>query len=187
MDQNATAPVESLSFHLSSDERTAIRRSFYKRALWMPPIDYAMAILWAGIFIAHLPAFDHGPFGVPLLIVSGFMVAMYVPVGIYAARRIRPIAAQGKLTMSNDGIAGTIDGRPVSIDWGEVGSATNLDNAILLMPRRLRGSAIALPKSSIGDVTELWTFLEDRLVSKRGLVRTSAPVKHIVNTAKRTT
>jgi hypothetical protein len=175
---------ETFTFNLSADERKALRKAMYQKSVLLPALNWAMVAIWAAIFVLQATDLVHSLFRIPMLIISAFMVVLYLCSGRIAAARARRFAAEGSLQVHDGGLTGTLDGKPMSLPWKSIASATDIDDAIVLMPRPSRVPAIAIPKHGIEDAPGFWSLLEDRLVAKRGLVAPTAPRKHILTTVR---
>jgi hypothetical protein len=103
------------------------------------------------------------------------------------SERFRPgVATDGSLELSEAGLAGTLDGVPVTVAWSQIAQVSDLGDALIIVRRQLRAKRIVIPWSSIADPAAFWQTCEDHLIAKRGLVRNAQAAGKrpmIVNTA----
>jgi hypothetical protein len=158
---------EQFSFHLSTDEHRRLRKLAYASGL--PPFyQPVMATLFGLQFVATLLAHGHSFWTAVSLLVTG--VGCGIMLAAIANARFRRLAVEGCLTFSESGLSGTVDGVPAAIRWLDIAGVRDLDDAIVITRRHGLG-AIAIPKVRIANCGALWAEFKDRLVSKRGLIR----------------
>jgi hypothetical protein len=87
------------------------------------------------------------------------------------------------VAIDDAGIAGALDGRPITYAWRYVTSIEDVGEALMiLIGEGPFGKRLVIPKAALPDPAGLWRDLDDRLVAKRGLAG-ARTAKRIVNTA----
>lgn len=176
-------PSETIDFRLSADELKRLRAGAFpeSRPMWM---YFAVAVIGVAripmVLFTHHP---HSPWQTAFeLAIALPCVAAYGALAITVRLRGRNIPATGSLGVSDSGFAGTLNGAPAQVAWHDMQSLQDIGDAIVLRRRRNQPMVI-IPKSAIADLPALWSLLEDRLVSKRGLIRSRPPRRLIQNSA----
>ncbi len=171
-------------FQLAPDELKRLRgRAFPEsRAMWL---YFAVAALQvARIPLVLFPRHPHSPWQTAFeLFLAVACVVAFGTVAITTRLRGRGIPATGSLRASDSGLSGTLNGEPADIAWHDLVSVLDIGDAIVLTRRRRNQPVTIIPKSAIADLPALWSLLEDRLVSKRGLIRSRPPRRLIQNSA----
>jgi hypothetical protein len=116
-----------------------------------------------------------------VLLFSAIPIVGTMIFGVWYSLRIRRLPVSGELTMSDTGIAGVLDGRDVRLPWKNVTSVERTKHAFVIALRNM--NAIVVPLASVTDPDALWAFFDERLVSRRGLIRSSQMATIINNTA----
>ncbi len=109
-----------------------------------------------------------------------YLFAVVVVLGLSYQRAT--FARTGALTFADDGLAGRLDGRTVTVAWRAVASVQNTGEFFVVRRRGLFSKLIVIPKHACADPRAFWSELDGRLVARRGLARGRAATC-IVNTA----
>jgi hypothetical protein len=177
------APVEPLVFSLTPARGKAIKDAALGKlqpSFWRSCVSFACAIIQVVIWSAH--SMRHGqPAAFPIILLFlVFATGFTMITAIVARLRQRPIPLTGSLAITESGFEGTLDGQPANFRWNEIDGVQDLDGTIVI--RRRRGGIIAIPKVDV-DAPALWSLFEERLISKRGLIRSPSIRSVIPNTA----
>jgi hypothetical protein len=181
-----SSPVR-IEFTLTDDGKRALRKKLLGtsnpwRAMALPAASLLQLVAQSFLAFERAPR-RHSAAQIEFSVL--FVLSMTVIVGaiLVLAYRRWTVAATGALTFADNGISGTLDGRPARFTWHDISSIIDAGEFLVVEPRaRSFGRTIALPKTAIADAAALWSQLDDRLVAKRGLIRGRATTR-IVNTA----
>lgn len=102
----------------------------------------------------------------------GLSGIFFIGFGLYAMRKRSgppPFAQRADLEIDDVGIRGAREGRAVSVSWRRVRSVTDVGPFFIVRFGGFTGQ-IALPKRAIDDSAAMWSFFEDKLTAKRGLI-----------------
>jgi hypothetical protein len=166
MQNAASAPI---SFSLNDTDVVDLRAiaGFEGSPQWMPRAFVAIGIfnviVFALDFLRH--PHEHESY-------MGFVGIYFIGFGLYAMRRRSgppPFAQRADLEIDDVGIRGTREGRAVSVPWKRVRSVRDAGPFFIVRFDGFTGQ-IALPKRAIDDSAAMWSFFEDKLTAKRGLV-----------------
>ncbi len=168
---------EQFTFHLAPDEYKRMRTFVHRATGGGPPRAYALMAVAYGVLIM-LELFHHR------WALAAFYVLLSAAWAAFATRSMasRRVPQEGALTLFDAGLAGTLDKKFATIRWTDVSTVSDVGDAIVLL-RRKHLPAVAIPKASISDAAAFWAMLEDRLVSKRGVIRSAPPRRQIFNSA----
>ena len=167
---------EVFAFHFSSDEYKRLRKYISSRPGERSPlVVVVLAAFYA--FTSLGEASRHRWFLAGLF---AFLVATAL-ISFLGSTKSRKLTCQGNLRLTDAGLIGTLDNKHATIKWSDIATVHDNDDVVLL--RRKSLGPIAIPKSAIPDVAAFWALLDDRLVSKRGLIRSAGQKRQILNTA----
>lgn len=168
---------DHFAFHLSPDEHRRMRKIVRRATGGMHPWYYALvaaiyALEVAISFFLHRAELEW----------INLLSAAFWGFSWFRSTKNSQLAVEGDLRLASSGFVGTLDKEPAQLNWSDIANVSDIDNSIVIF-RRKNLAPVALPKSSIADIAGLWAILEDRLVSKRGLIRSAAPRSQILNSA----
>jgi len=172
---------EEIRFKLTPEQERQARRlvspSQSGLLMWMGGV---MSCVYAAQVIALVAS--HRGSAIMLGLYSVSCVVWAVLAITYARQRSPKLARSGELRISACGIEGTLNGKPATIPWRQISAVRDVGDFLAFTPRRT-APPIAVPKASLHDTRATWAFLEEHLVSKRGLIRSSPAPTFIANTA----
>jgi hypothetical protein len=171
---------EEIRFNLTPEQRRQARRlvttSLAGFQMWSALV---LAFLWGtqlvAIIIWHRPSTNFYMALIFFVCWCGFAV-------LYATQRTPGLPRDGAFRISTTGINGTLNGKAANIPWRQIAGVRDVGDFVAFMPRRI-ARPIVVPKASFSDLRATWAFLDDHLVSKRGLIRSSPPPTTIANSA----
>jgi hypothetical protein len=177
--KEAMLPDQDITFHLSPDEKQQLEKDVDARPRPLVFMSALMLILNFGTLGLRFARLRD-----PLLTVAYVALLIgYIALTVVLTRpRRQRMPATGTLRLSATGLTGTVEAKPVTIRWCDIEAVSDVDDAIVVLRRR-NLQPVALPKRNITDARAFWTFLEEALVAKRGLIRSQPPRTRILNSA----
>ncbi len=170
----------------------------YVRRIFDGVIVFAMVVLGSTLnAAATILRIVHEPAQQPAMLASNITLLVLNVALIAAAavvlRRGANVAMRGDVTLTGDGLRGSLDGRPFALPWRQVESVLDSDGLWIFSVklrrlaqfRRDAWKRIVIPKSALTDPAATWSQIDELLVAKRGLIRRPGTRAAIYNSALR--